>query len=101
MGFFGEDMTLLNSKSKNISILHENEPDHSIENTRDTNILATLFNYEISSNEMSNTLNKVSKHCIIKENPFVKNDHFYSQKYYYHLNRYFIVITFDKGIIRP
>ena len=96
LGFFGGDLSLLNSKWKNINCyLHDNEADHHDENAIKTSIVATLFNYEIASNEMSGVFNKVSKHCIIKENPTCKNDPFYSEKYYYHLNRYFTINKSD------
>ncbi len=91
LGFFGRDLSLLNSKWKNIDCyLHENDTGHCDENSTSSNEMATLFNYEIASNEMSCTFNKVSKHCIVKENHICKNDKFYSEKYYYHLNRYII-----------
>ena len=88
MGFCGKNYSLLNStwNSEYFEGLDSQNKD-AIPQLGNTN-LATLFNYEVSSNETNNKYNIVSKHCIINEKMSpAKNESFLTKRYYYHLNK--------------
>ena len=80
MGYFGKDLNALNSSWKN-----KHESEEHLELSK--NVEIRLFNYEIASNESSDSLNKVSKHCVIAEGLLTRQDPFFSEKYYFHVNR--------------
>ena len=90
LAYFGIDLSLIKSTWKNIDCyIHQNKISDFRRSSDDfsiKNVQARLYNYEIASNEISAAFNKVSKHCVIEENLEFKNDPFFTEKYYYHLN---------------
>jgi hypothetical protein len=78
LGFFGDD--------KNLVVSDWNDEMNENKTFESQEIVPTMFNYEITSNEFDENVNKVSKHCIVKDDIHVDGDPFFTKNFYFHSN---------------
>ena len=81
VGFFGDDLNLLNSNWLN---------EYKNESAVETLHFGSSFNYEIAPNKSDSNKSLVSKHCVVSSHFFQSNESlsesFFTRNFYYHVN---------------